>query len=97
MATLELSAQAVPTPTLEWPSLVCSPRRFIEVVVAPAPGLESLGAVRMRGAYVTRLEDLEGRALAGEALTDVEQWELQAFTALQRWRRAHAVNMERVG
>ncbi|MBE2318437.1 hypothetical protein DVA67_020820 [Solirubrobacter sp. CPCC 204708] len=96
VAILELAPGVLGAHRHRWSEIVCSKDRFIEVVIAPGPELGQLTATRCRGTYLERLEALEFRKLAGEALTETETWELSAFHALQRWRRLHGVPVEAV-
>ena len=72
-----------------WPEVVCRPRRYLEVVVAGHLPVAVLAEVRLDQRLSDRLDELEARTLAGEALDPDESNEVLAYGLMQRWRRSH--------
>jgi len=96
-ATIQRGAEALATPEPHWPVVLCSASAYLEAVIAPSPARDALSAVRVREAYLERLEDLEGRLLAGDTLHGADSHEATAFEALNEWRRTSAIAIESVG
>jgi len=97
LATIERGHEARTTAPSAWPLLICNPSRYLEAVVTPGPTLEAIDAVRVRGEYLARLEDLKAEAVDTELDPSVELHELIAFEALNRWRTAYKLDIESVG
>jgi len=97
LAAVERAAEVLVADERDWPAVLCDATHFLEAVVAPAPAVDAISAVRVRQTYLERLEDLEGRVLAGDVLHGTDSREATAFEALTTWRRTRAVAIESVG
>lgn len=93
LAVIEFGAKAVAVNDDAWPGVVCRPGRYMETVRAGTMPLATIGSARIRGGFRDRLDDLQGRALAGDVLSPVERNEVAAYGVLQKWRRSYGTTI----
>jgi hypothetical protein len=91
VAAIEHGSEALTSGRTDWPALICSPGRYLEVIVGPPLPLSDLDEVRLPASYLDRLHEYEQRDLARQRLSETQANELRAFRGLQRWRRTHGI------
>ena len=93
LALVERGAEAAGAPETAWPEIVCRPDRYLEAVRAGRLPPSSVTEVRLRSAFRDRLDELQARVLAGDALDPVEQNGVAAYGVVHGWRRAHGTGV----
>ena len=96
LVVAERAPEAAATAEDAWPELVCSPSRYFETVRAGRWPTSSITEVRMDRSMQDGLARLRARHLAKEALTDVERHQVDAYRAVNAWRKRHGTTIVRV-
>ncbi|MCE9622688.1 MAG: hypothetical protein K8R99_10115 [Actinomycetia bacterium] len=96
LAVVERADDVQSRPSSEWPTVLCSPDRYLETVRLGALPLSAIASVRLASDERSELRSLRSLVVRGQTVSPTDRRRAAAYAALYRWRRSLGVAIETV-